>query len=144
MPQSRALLARRIDALGASSYLQYGTLAWDAGGPFAVDVVLGDQMERLPGDVEAFVEEPEHFGQLPPLRIRVKGGQPVISPPLLLVLFRGPSRPPREPGPRFPGQRVAGGGADVFGEDPEEKQADIGDPFVEVEPVFLSPPLHSP
>src|SRR4030065_880386 len=27
MPQSRALLARRIDALGASSYLRGGTLA---------------------------------------------------------------------------------------------------------------------
>src|SRR3990172_228869 len=113
MPQSRALLARRIDALGASSYLQYGTLAWDAGGPFAVDVVLGDEMERLPGDVEAFVEEPEDFGQLPVLRLRMKGGQPVEFPPLFLVLFHAPSRPPRQPGPRFPGQRVAGGRADV-------------------------------
>src|SRR3990170_2762714 len=48
MPQSRALLARRIDALGASSYLRDGTLGGSPlpseqeGGPLALFLLPGD------------------------------------------------------------------------------------------------------
>src|SRR3990172_13402359 len=47
MPQSRALLARRIDALGASSYLRDGTPAIRASRTNTIRQCIGNERKKL-------------------------------------------------------------------------------------------------